>query len=158
MVGPGVRNAGVDSSTWADHADLRPTMMTLLCLKDAYAYEGRALLEDLNASALPRSVRERRSDLIELGQLYKQLNAPVGDFGRAVIRLNTLGIRSDNPETYARVEDVIQSVTAQRDEIAGRMQGVLGQIPGCGGLAERTERGELRGSARELLSRMRDPR
>jgi len=154
MVGPGVRNAGVDRSTWADHADLRPTMMTLLCLKDGYAYEGRALLEDIRPSVLPQSVREQRDDLIELGQLYKQLNAPVGDFGRAVIRLNTFGIRSDNPNTYARVEDTIQAVTAERDELAGRIQGVLGQVPGCGGLAERTERGGLRGSARDLLSRL----
>src|SRR5437764_8022723 len=30
MVGPGVSNLGVDSTTWSDHTDIRPTLMVLL--------------------------------------------------------------------------------------------------------------------------------
>jgi hypothetical protein len=152
MVGPGVRNAGVDSSTWADHADLRPTLMTLVCLKDSYAYEGRALLEDIQPSALPRSVAQRRSELIELGRLYKRINAPVGDFGKAIISLNTIAIRS-NDATYNQLENLISSVTAQRDTAAGQLQAVLGQIPGCGGLANSGDSG-VRGRGESLLGQL----
>ena len=40
MVGPGVRNNG-DDGTWADHADVRPTMLDLVGLKDTYLHDGR---------------------------------------------------------------------------------------------------------------------
>ena len=152
MVGPGVRHAGVDSSTWADHADLRPTIMTLVCLKDSYAYEGRALLEDIQPSALPHSVAQRRSELIELGRLYKRINAPVGDFGKAIISLNTLAIRS-NDAAYHQLEGVIQSATTQRDTVAEQLQADLGQIPGCGGLS-RSADGGVRGRAESLLAQL----
>ncbi|MBV9892965.1 MAG: hypothetical protein JO020_02220 [Chloroflexi bacterium] len=152
LVGPGVRHVGVDSSTWADHSDLRPTLMTLLCLRDSYTYEGRALLEDIQRSALPRSVAAHRSELIELGRAYKQLNAPVGVFGKTIIALNTRAIRSGD-DTYARLEAQIQSVTAERDAIAAEMQAVLGQVPGCGGLG-RAEDGALRGRAEQVLARL----
>jgi hypothetical protein len=152
MVGPGVRHAGEDSSTWADHADLRPTMMTLLCLKDSYAYEGRALLEDIEPSALPRSVAQQRSELIELGRLYKRINAPVGDFGKSIISLNTLAIRG-NDATYNVLEGVIQAVTTQRDGVANQLQGVLGQIPGCGGLSRPAD-SSVRGHGESLLSQV----
>jgi hypothetical protein len=153
IVGPGVRHAGVDGSTWADHADLRPTLMTLLCLKDSYAYEGRALLEDIEPSALPRSVAQRRSELIEVGKLYKRINAPVGDFGKAIISLNTLAIRG-NDATYRALEGVIQSATTQRDAVASQLQAELGQIPGCGGLSPTTD-GGVRGNAESLLGQLR---
>ena len=42
MVGPGVRNNG-DDGTWADHADVRPTMLDLVGLKDTYLHDGRVL-------------------------------------------------------------------------------------------------------------------
>jgi hypothetical protein len=152
MVGPGMRHAGVDNATWADHADLRPTMMTLLCLRDSYAYEGRALLEDIEPSVLPRSVAQRRSELIELGRLYKRINAPVGDFGKSIISLNTLAIRG-NDTTYNVLEGVIKAATTQRDAVANQLQGVLGQIPGCGGLSGSTD-GSVRGHAESLLSQV----
>src|SRR5205823_6061650 len=56
MVGPGVDQSGVDSNTWSDHTDIRPTMMVLLGLKDDYSHDGRVLLEDLNSWAVPPSL------------------------------------------------------------------------------------------------------
>src|SRR5262249_47491892 len=43
LVGPGVDQAGVDSVTFSDHTDVRPTMLSFLGLKDDYPHEGRAL-------------------------------------------------------------------------------------------------------------------
>ena len=51
MVGPGVQQLGVDSNVWSDHTDIRPTMMTLLGLKDDYSHDGRVLAE------VPRQLR-----------------------------------------------------------------------------------------------------
>jgi hypothetical protein len=132
LVGPGVRHRGVDRDTWADHTDLRPTLMTLVCLEDGYAHEGRALLEELDNSALPESVVDQRDRLTELGRAFKQLNAPVGAFGRAAIGLSTVAIKS-NDATYARLNDDLGRLTGRRDELATQIEAQLGTVPGCGG-------------------------
>jgi hypothetical protein len=149
FAGPGVRRGGVDGTTWADHADLRPTMMTLLCLKDSYAYEGRALLEDIQDSALPPSVAQHRQQLINLGRVYKQLNAPVGDFGVGIINLSTLAIKS-NDATYNRLEALITAVTDQRDTLVTQIQAELDSVPGCGGLSR--EDNSLHGRGQSMLA------
>jgi len=154
MVGPGVLHVGVDSDTWADHADIRPTIMTLVCLKDNYTYEGRALLEDLDRSTLQSTVAQRRSELIQLGQLYKRINAPVNDFGKNIISLNTLAIRGDDA-TYTRLESLLTDVTAERDGLAAQMQSVLGQVPGCGGVTPAPNHG-MNGHAESLLAHLRN--
>ncbi|MBV9597115.1 MAG: hypothetical protein JOZ87_09630 [Chloroflexi bacterium] len=69
--------------------------MTLVCLKDSCAYEGRAVLEDRQDAGLPPSVASDRQDWTTLGQAYKQVNAPLGSFGTAVIALSTTAIKSD---------------------------------------------------------------
>src|SRR5438093_4477313 len=52
MVGPGVQNGGVDSSTWTDHANVRPTMLTLLGLKDDYVQCGHFRIEAPETKAM----------------------------------------------------------------------------------------------------------
>jgi hypothetical protein len=131
LVGPGVRHTGVDRTTWADHTDLRPTLMTLVCLKDAYPYEGRALLEDIQDSALPRSVARGRAAWIALGRAYKQLNAPVGAFGSAAIEVSTAAIRGDDRQ-YQQLEGALETLVAERDQVVVRVQPVLDELPGCG--------------------------
>src|SRR5260370_40138137 len=70
-------------------------MFSLLCLKDNYTHEGRALVEDLNPSALPESVQDVRGAVTALGRTFKQLNAPVGQFGSDAIHMSTTAIKSD---------------------------------------------------------------
>ncbi len=69
MVGPGVDHTGIDSTTWSDHTDIRPTMMTLLGLTDDYSHDGRVLVEDLASSAQPSAVKMSTS-FVTLAQLY----------------------------------------------------------------------------------------
>ncbi|MBV9545695.1 MAG: hypothetical protein JOY61_15090, partial [Chloroflexi bacterium] len=155
LVGPGVRKAGV-SNTWADHADLRPTMMTLLCLKDSYVHEGRALIEDLDRRALPQSVAENREDVAELMRAFKQINAPVGQFGRAAIRLSTEGIRSDD-RSYARTEETLTRLVSERDALAGQILSQIDAIPGCGSFNARDNRLDRETQqARNLVDRIQD--
>jgi hypothetical protein len=152
IVGPGVVNAGVDSRTWADHADLRPTLMTLLCLKDSYTHQGRVLMEDLKDSALPDSVASKRASLGPLLRTFKRLNAPVGQFGRAAIQMSTTAIKADDA-TYATIETKIDRLVGKRDALVATIQSELDKIPGCAGFTTETADtfNQLTASARELM-------
>src|SRR5919197_3063056 len=54
IVGPGVNRGGVDSEVWTDHTNVRPTMLSLLGLKDDYLNDGRVLAEGLESKATPQ--------------------------------------------------------------------------------------------------------
>ncbi len=81
LAGPGVVNAGVDNSTWSDHTDIQPTMLALLGLRGDYAPDGRVLSEVIDSSALPPAMLSNYPLLAELGQVYTQIEAAVGEFG-----------------------------------------------------------------------------
>jgi hypothetical protein len=152
IVGPGVVNAGVDSRTWADHADLRPTLMALVCLKDSYTHQGRVLMEDLKDSALPDSVSSKRDSLAPLLRTFKRLNAPVGQFGRAAIQMSTTAIKADDA-TYATIEAKLDRLVGKRDVLVASIESEIDKIPGCGGFTTETPDtfNQLTASARELM-------
>ena len=127
MVGPGVRHIGVDSETWSDHTDIRPTMLALLGLKDDYAHDGRVLFEDLTASALPQSLQVHQKTLLQLAQIYKQINAPVGELGLSSLRLSTTALESNaaNDITYLQLETKLGIITSLRNTLAAQMSTLL---------------------------------
>jgi hypothetical protein len=59
FVGPGDKQGGADSETWTDHTNVRPTILTLLGLKDDYLQDGRVLIEGLDLPS-GRSARASR--------------------------------------------------------------------------------------------------
>jgi hypothetical protein len=83
MVGPGVRRLGRDDVVFTDHADVRPTVMALVGLVDDYVHEGRVVAEFMGDDALPSGIRKSRENFIEPPTVFKQLNAPKGELGRA---------------------------------------------------------------------------
>jgi hypothetical protein len=123
MVGPGVAQLGVDSTTWSDHTDIRPTLMVLLGLRDDYSHDGRALTEDLSGFARPAATR-KSGGYIKVAQMYKQIEAPVGDFGLTTLAASTRGIESDS-SGYSNMESQLSSLTTQRDALAGQMISAL---------------------------------
>jgi hypothetical protein len=127
LVGPGVQNLGVDSTTWSDHTDVRPTMLALLGLKDDYPHDGRALIEEFAGWAVPAAMRNGRGLLLQLAQVYKQIDAPVGHLGLATLDVSTRALASDSPgdATYATLESQLSSINNQRNDLAGTMIGVL---------------------------------
>ena len=128
MVGPGVRNIGVDNSIWSDHTDIRPTMLALLGLKDDYAHDGRVLFEDLYAWAVPQSLQAHRETLIRLAQVYKQLDAAVGQFGLATLKVSTKALESgsaSDDSKYTDLENQLISLNTQRDSFTGPMINLL---------------------------------
>jgi hypothetical protein len=126
MVGPGVAQGGIDSTTWSDHTDIRPTMMTLLGLKDDYSHDGRALVEDLNGYAKPAAVKQS-GKFVALSQIYKQLDACVGQFGLKTLSISTRALESNDSgdSTYTNLENQLLSFDNQRDALAAQMIALL---------------------------------
>ncbi|MBV9941088.1 MAG: hypothetical protein JO262_03075 [Solirubrobacterales bacterium] len=121
MVGPGVRDEGLNNTTWTDHTDIVPTMDALLGLRADYAPDGRVISQALSRRA-ERGGDGETSQL--LGALYKQLDAPYGAFDHWLIVASTNGIKSDDA-TYEATEKAIQSLAAQRDAVVLQMRSVL---------------------------------
>jgi hypothetical protein len=125
FVGPGFANNGVDSTTWTDHVNVRPTMMTLLGLKDDYRHDGRVLTEALDKHAIPQKLFEHRNTTGELGNIYEQLNAPFGQFGTDTLVASTRAITSTQDSVYDGIEGSIQDLTTQRDALALKIETAL---------------------------------
>jgi hypothetical protein len=125
FVGPGFANNGIDSSTWTDHVNVRPTMMTLLGLKDDYRHDGRVLTEALDKHAIPQRLYEHRNTTGELGAVYEQLNAPFGQFGMDTLVASTRAVTSSDDSVYNSLETSIQELTTQRDALALKIETAL---------------------------------
>jgi hypothetical protein len=128
MVGPGVRDAGQDDRTWADHTDGRPTMLSLLGLEDSYVHDGRVLIDQLEAWAVPQSLRAHRETLRRLGEVYKQLNAPFGSFGKDMLIASTKAVKSgtaSDDTMYTATEHRIDELTTARDVLARKIRAAL---------------------------------
>ena len=123
LVGPGIDNIGVDSTTWSDHTDIRPTLMVLLGLKDDYSHDGRALTEEFSGWARPEATK-KSDGYIKVAQTYKQLDAAVGQFGLATLAASTRAIESgsaSDDSTYNALENELASLISRRDALAGQM-------------------------------------
>jgi hypothetical protein len=127
LVGPGVENQGVNNAVWSDHTDIVPTMWELLGLHGDYAPDGRVLAEVIEPSALPQALRQDEPLTVKLGELYKQLNAPVGTFGLDTLAVSTAALASSsaNDRTYNQLEGVLGRLGAARDKVAGAVQSQL---------------------------------
>jgi hypothetical protein len=121
MVGPGVRNGGIDDTTWTDHTDIVPTVNALLDLKPDYQTDGRVITQILAPSVAKGGNGE---SFTELGDIYKQLNAPYGDFAHSLIVASTKAIEADDA-TYLSTETQIQQLTEQRDTLVQQMKNLL---------------------------------
>jgi hypothetical protein len=127
LAGPGVVTGGVDNSTWSDHTDIQPTMMALLGLADDYVPDGRVLSDVIDASALPPAMLTNYPLLTQLGQVYTQLEAAVGEFGLDTLTASTRALASDSggDATYTGIENSLVQLGAARDALAAQMQAAL---------------------------------
>ena len=125
MVGPGVQQLGEFGAIFTDHTDIRPTMIHLTGLTDDYAHDGRVLFEALQHQALGGGLRAHQKTLSALAQAYKQINAPLGTLGLSTLTgVSTQALAGDD-STYAIFEAQINSITEQRNKIAGQMIDML---------------------------------
>jgi hypothetical protein len=127
MVGPGVDQSAADDTTWTDHTDLRPTILSLVGLKDDYSHDGRLLDGDLAGYAIPSAVKKNLNAFNQLATAYKQLNAPFGAFAMNTLKASTTALASDDADdaTYTSIEGQIKDLTTQRDALAGQIKSAL---------------------------------
>jgi arylsulfatase A-like enzyme len=132
LVGPGVRNNGIDDDVWSDHTDIRPTMLALAGLNDDYQDDGRVLAEEFYQWALPtgvgRSGDREDNEFVELARAYKQINAPNGPLGRASLVISTRALASGSPGSdskYIQLENQLANITLARDVLATQMLAAL---------------------------------
>lgn len=132
MVGPGVERGGIDSRTWLDHTDVRPTMMDLLGLTDDYRHDGRVLFEiEANGRGGNNEhgpdAGENGSTLQRLAEVYKQVNAPFGQFGHDALLISTAAVASNATADarYADLESKLEQFGTRRDTIASQMIAML---------------------------------
>jgi hypothetical protein len=152
FVGPGVQHRR-DETSWVDHTDLRPTILTLSGLSDDYSHDGRVITEILHPKAVPQSLRAHRETLERLGAAYKQINAPLGRFGLDVIKISDTAVRSTNEARYAQLSGALQQLGDERNTIAARMRTLLEQAAfGNASIDEQVAKG-LIAQADALLAR-----
>jgi hypothetical protein len=125
LVGPGVKSGGIDATTWTDHTNLRPTILTLLGLRDDYQSDGRVLIEALDTSATPQSLIAHRETVRRLGAIYEQVNASFGQFSMDTLTASTKALKSTDDSVYNSIENSIASLTSQRDALASQIKVVL---------------------------------
>ena len=148
IVGPGVKNLGVDgpqpadgpssagadsgqvtvpgsgtTGTWIDETDIRPTIMYLAGLRDDYEHDGRVITQILTDPNHALS----QPGVALLGACYKQLNSSVGQFGTDTLIASTAGIESNSAgdATYSHVEHALRVLDVARDRLAGVIKGEL---------------------------------
>jgi hypothetical protein len=124
MVGPGVAKQGRDDTVFSDHTDLRPTILTLVGLKDDYVHDGRVLVENLERHALPDSLSDSLPTYVALAQAYKQINATKGPVGVNSLVAANRAITSDDA-TYGKFLTTIGAITNERDALASQMIALL---------------------------------
>ena len=127
LVGPGIDQAGVNNAVWSDHTDVRPTVLSLVGLKDDYAHDGRVLTEVFDGWAVPAAAR-KNGTFVPLAQTYKQLDAAVGQFGLDTLQASTAALASGNSgddSAYTNTENQLQSLGSQRDALASQMASLL---------------------------------
>jgi hypothetical protein len=127
MVGPGVRNLGVDRRTWSDHVDIRPTIMSLTGLTDDYRSDGRVLTELLQPEARARRGEGQVRHYEDLAAAYKRINAPVGELSQLSWKISTAALKSNasGDSTFNDLESQLTTFTNRRDALAARMIAVL---------------------------------
>jgi hypothetical protein len=151
-VGPGVQNLGVDSSTWTDHVDLRPTINALLGLQDGYLDDGRVVTEILDKHATPKGLDNHSKTTEELGAAYKAINAPFGEFALKTLDASTAALKSTDALKYDHIEAAIADLTVKRDALAGTIRQALNDASGGSGDIDEKQAKDWIASANDLVA------
>ena len=125
FVGPGVRNLGQTSRIWSDHTDVQPTMLSLLGLRDSYEPDGRVLTQALSSK---HGHSHHQATLVILGDVYKQITAPFGQFAGDTLLASTRALASGSATDdshYTDIEGRIQTLTQRRDALVAQMRTLL---------------------------------
>jgi hypothetical protein len=129
--------------TWVEEADLRPTLLHLVGLRDDYQTDGQVISQALTAagSSLGR--------VAELGSLYRQINSSVGAFATDTLIADSAALASgsaSDDSTYRTEQRTLRTMADHRDRVAALMKVTLsraarGIAPGHGELRSELAQG-----------------
>lgn len=147
-VGQGVDGIGIDSTTWSDHTDVRPTILELVGLKDDYVHDGRRHLRNPSRLCSTIGVEEKH-----------QLHRTSANVSMATLKASTKALASNDAgdATYNSVEGQIQSLTTQRDTLAAQMIGLLNGAEFKGQTFSDTQAQSLMAQGQALLDQANGP-
>jgi Type I phosphodiesterase / nucleotide pyrophosphatase len=151
FVGPGIAANGVDSTTWTDHTNLRPTINALVGLGDDYTDDGYVLRQALTGTAVPAAMKQS-GRFVQLSQYYDQVNAPFGQFALDTLKASTKAVASTDSSVYDSIESRIQSLTSQRDALAAQMRTALNGAAFGGTPISNSTAGDYVSQAKSLLA------
>lgn len=164
VVGPTVRNLGQTGAVWTDHTDIRPTMLTLLGLPSDYEMDGGVIAQLMEPWSRTRDLGGHMGSYDVLAFTYKQLNAPVGEFGHDSEIASTTGSESGSDAIAQGFDRQLTACQVRRDALASQMKASLegaffGGAPIGDGQSWRdiARAWELIGDMRSLASMSRPP-
>ena len=114
LVGAGVKPGPLAAFT--DHPDIVATARSLLGIPPSSDIDGVPIL--------PALARSSPGELLAARDAYKQLTAPFGSLGRALLRISTDGVRG-GPDARAKADARIVDLVARGDAIAAELRGAL---------------------------------
>lgn len=114
LVGPGIKRGAITG--YSDHVDILPTIRAALGMPAAADVDGIPIF-----SALDRSTND---DLLQAREAYKQLDAPLGSFGLAILRISTAGARGGSAARTAADERISQ-LSARRTALISELRPAL---------------------------------
>ena len=113
------------------------------------------ILELLDPKALPGSLRAHTATLRELGQIYKQIDAPFGELAKSALTVSTFALESDSAGDviYRNLENQIASWNDRRNDLAAQIQSMLKDAEFEGDSIDERQAKWIIGQGRELLDR-----
>src|SRR5439155_22810196 len=85
------------------------------------------LPENINSSTVPPTLQKNSSNVKQLTQVYKQIDACVGQLGLKTLADSTRALESNDPgdSTYKKLENQLNAINNQRNALAAQMIALL---------------------------------
>ena len=114
LVGAGVRPGPLTAFT--DHPDIVATARSVLGIAPSADLDGVPILPALGTPA--------SNELLAARDAYKQLMAPFGSLGRAILRISTEGVRG-GADSRSKADARITDLAARRDAVAAELRAAI---------------------------------
>lgn len=145
LVGPGVP-AGRESREWVDSTDILPTLQRLVTGTVQPGLQGLAMVD---AGSADGGQAQGQAELRTLTELYKQLDAPLGSFSRAVLQVGTTAVVE--PNLRKPLDEGLTGLIAKREAVASQLHPLL-RSADSGIALDSATASQLAGEARAVIA------
>jgi hypothetical protein len=149
MVGPHIAKGGIDPNTWTDHTNLRPTILSLVGLKDDYTEDGHLLVQALDKHALPKGLSGAK--IPDLENADEQLNASFGEYSADTLRASTFALEGSDSD-YSTFTTDMGNLEPQREALAKTIRDALSNATFNGGTISDSQATDWINQANSLIS------